>query len=101
MAKEKSEKRKKLTKKEEEQLNKKVDKLIEKNFSDFSSQDELENYIQRAFDTKTSKFDKVFKQKQKEIDKEIAKAYKTDTKRIDRKMKEMDKKINERFKVMK
>ena len=39
MAKEKT---KKMTKKEEEKLNEKVDKIIEKNFADFSSQDELE-----------------------------------------------------------
>ena len=44
MAKEKS---KKMTKKEEEKLNEKVDKIIEKNFADFSSQDELENFIKK------------------------------------------------------
>ena len=91
-------KEKKLTKSEEKKLNEKVDKIIEKNFSDFSSQDELENFIQNAFDEKTSKFNKTFKQKQKEIDREVSKAYKTDTKRMDRKIKELDKKINERFK---
>ena len=64
MAKEKS---KKMTKKEEEKLNEKVDKIIEKNFADFSSQDELENFIQNAFDTKTSKFNKNLKKKEKEI----------------------------------
>ena len=95
MAKEKS---KKMTKKEVEKLNVKVDKIIEKNFADFSSQDELENFLQDAFDTKTSKFNKNLKQKEKEINKKVSKAYKTDTKRIDRKMKELDKKINERFK---
>ena len=88
----------KLTKKEEKKLNEKVDKIIEKNFADFSSQDELESFIQKAFDEKTSKFNKTFKQKQKEIDKEVSKAYKTDTKRMHRKMKELDKNINERFK---
>lgn len=91
-------KEKKLTKSEEKKLNEKVDKIIEKNFADFSSQDELENFIQNAFDEKTSKFNKTFKQKQKEIDREVSKAYKTDTKRMDRKIKELDKKINERFK---
>ena len=51
MAKEKT---KKMTKKEEKKLNEKVDKIIEKNFADFSSQDELENFLQDAFDA-TSK----------------------------------------------
>ena len=82
MAKEKS---KKMTKKEEEKLNEKVDKIIEKNFADFSSQDELENFIQNAFDAKTSKFNKNLKQKEKEVNKKVSKAYKTDTKRMDRK----------------
>ena len=94
----KDKKGKKLTKKEEKKLNAKVDKIIEKNFSDFSSQDELENFIQDAFDAKTSKFNKNLKQKEKEVNEEVSKVYKSDTKRIDRKMKELDKKINERFK---
>jgi len=47
-----AEKTKKLSRKEEKKLNEKVDKIIEKNFADFSSQDELENFIQRAFDQK-------------------------------------------------
>ena len=91
-------KEKKLTKSEEKKLNAKVDKIIEKNFSDFSSQDELENFIQDAFDAKTSKFNKNLKQKEKEVNKQVSKVYKTDTKRMDRKIKELDKKINERFK---
>ena len=89
-----------MTKNEEKKLNEKVDKIIEKNFADFSSQDELENFIQSAFDAKTSKFDKNLKKKQKEIDKQVSKAYKTDTKRMDRKMRELDKKINARIKTM-
>ena len=72
MAKEKS---KKMTKKEEEKLNEKVDKIIEKNFADFSSQDELENFLQDAFDTKTSKFNKNLKKKEKEINKKVSKVY--------------------------
>ncbi|MBR4396447.1 MAG: hypothetical protein IKS93_01175 [Methanobrevibacter sp.] len=87
-----------MTKKEEKKLNEKVDKIIEKNFADFSSQDELESFIQDTFDAKTSKYNKNLKQKEKEINKKVSKTYKTDTKRIDRKMKELDKKINERFK---
>ena len=51
-------KEKKMTKKEEKKLNEKVDKIIEKNFADFSSQDELESFIQNAFDAKTSKYNK-------------------------------------------
>lgn len=95
MAKEKT---KKMTRNEEKKLNEKVDKIIEKNFADFSSQDELENFIQNAFDAKTSKFNKNLKQKEKEVNKKVSKAYKTDTKRMDRKIKEIDKKVNERFK---
>lgn len=91
-------KRKGLTKKEEKKLNEKVDKIIEKNFADFSSQDELENFIQAAFDMKTSKFNKNLREKEKEIDKKISKAYRADTKRMDRKVKQMDKKVNARFK---
>ena len=98
MAKEKN--NKKLTRDEEKRLNEKVDKIIEKNFADFSSQDDLENFIQNAFEAKTSKFDENLKLKQKEIDKQISKAYKTDTKRMDRKMRELDKKINARIKTM-
>ena len=101
MAKEDSKNKKKLSKKEKEKkLNEEVDKIIEKNFADFSSQDELENFIQDAFDLKTSKFNKNLKQKEKEINKKVSNAYKTDTKRIDRKIKELDKKINERFKYI-
>ena len=88
----------KLTKKEEKKLNEKVDKIIEKNFADFSSQDELENFIQDAFNAKTSKFNKNIKQKEKEINNKVSKVHKADTKRMDRKIKELDKKINERFK---
>ena len=95
-----AEKTKKLSRKEEKKLNEKVDKIIEKNFADFSSQDELENFIQRAFEQKTSKFNKNLKQKEKEVNKKVSKAYKTDTKRMDRKIKELDKKINARFKTM-
>ncbi|MBQ2961884.1 hypothetical protein [Methanobrevibacter sp.] len=91
-------KNKKLTKKEEKELNEKVDKIIEKNFADFSSQDELENFIQDAFNEKTSKYNKNLKKKEKEINKKVSKVYKTDNKRIDRKIKELDKKINARFK---
>ena len=40
-------------------------KMIEKNFADFSSQDELETFIQDAFDEKTSKYNKNLKQKEK------------------------------------
>jgi hypothetical protein len=89
-----------LTKKEEKELNEKVDKIIEKNFSDFSSQDDLENFIQKTFDEKTSIFTKKINKKEKEINKKMDKAYKTDTKRMDRKMKELDKKINLRFKAL-
>ncbi|WP_295615863.1 hypothetical protein [uncultured Methanobrevibacter sp.] len=96
MAKEKNTQR--LSAKEEKKLNEKVDKLIEKNFADFSSQDQLENFIQDAFDKKVSKFNKNLKKREKEINQQVAKAYKTDTKRIDRKMKELDKKVNLRFK---
>ena len=95
-----AEKTKKLSRKEEKKLNEKVDKIIEKNFADFSSQDELENFIQSAFDKKTSKFNKNLKQREKEVNKKVSKAYKTDTKRMDRKIKELDKKINARFKTM-
>ena len=69
----KDKKGKKLTKKEEKKLNAKVDKIIEKNFSDFSSQDELENFIQDAFDAKTSKFNKNLKQKEKEVNEKVSK----------------------------
>lgn len=101
MAKEDPKNKKKLSKKEKEKkLNEEVDKIIEKNFADFSSQDELENFIQDAFDLKTSKFNKNLKQKEKEINKKVSNAYKADTKRMDRKIKELDKKINERFKYM-
>ena len=99
MAKEDSKNKKRLSKREQEKkLNEKVDKIIEKNFADFSSQDELENFIQDAFELKTSKFNNNLKQKEKEINIKVSKAYKTDTKRMDRKRKEMDKKINARFK---
>ena len=98
MAKEKSDKKKLSKMEKEKKLNAKVDKIIEKNFADFSSQDELENFIQDAFNAKTSKFNKRLDSKQKEIDKQTKKAYKTDVKRMDKKMKELDKKINERFK---
>ena len=99
MAKEDSKNKKRLSKREQEKkLNEKVDKIIEKNFADFSSQDELENFIQDAFEFKTSKFNNNLKQKEKEINIKVSKAYKTDTKRMDRKIKEMDKKINARFK---
>lgn len=99
MAKEDSKNKKRLSKREQEKkLNEKVDKIIEKNFADFSSQDELENFIQDAFELKTSKFNNNLKQKENEINKKVSKAYKTDTKRMDRKIKEMDKKINARFK---
>ncbi|MCQ2960836.1 MAG: hypothetical protein MJ235_00645 [archaeon] len=99
MAKEDSKNKKRLSKREQEKkLNEKVDKIIEKNFADFSSQDELENFIQDAFELKTSKFNNNLKQKEKEINIKVSKAYKTDTKRMDRKIKEMDKKINARFK---
>ena len=99
MAKEDSKNKKRLSKREQEKkLNEKVDKIIEKNFADFSSQDELENFIQDAFELKTSKFNNNLKQKEKEINIKVSKTYKTDTKRMDRKIKEMDKKINARFK---
>ena len=99
MAKEDSKNKKRLSKREQEKkLNEKVDKIIEKNFADFSSPDELENFIQDAFELKTSKFNNNLKQKEKEINIKVSKAYKTDTKRMDRKIKEMDKKINARFK---
>ena len=68
-------KNKKLTKKEEKKLNEKVDKIIEKNFSDFSSQDELENFIQDAFNAKTSKFNKNIKQNKNRIKKFLVKVF--------------------------
>ena len=86
------ESKKRLSKKEEKKLNEKVDKIIEKNFADFSSQDELESFIQNAFDAKTSKFNKNIKQKEKEINNKVSKVHKADSKSMERKIKELDKK---------
>ena len=48
MAKEKSDKKKLSKMEKEKKLNEKVDKIIEKNFADFSSQDELENFAKNG-----------------------------------------------------
>ena len=102
MAKEKEEKssKKKSKKEKEKELNSKVDELIEKNFEDFKSQDEIEDFIQKAFDEKTSSFNKNFELKQKELDKQIKKTTTGSDKRFDRKMREMDKKIKNHYKNM-
>ncbi len=88
---------KEMSKKE---LNSKVDEIIEKNFEDFKSQDEIEDFIQRAFNDKASKFNEKLELKEKELNKQIKNANKNDTKRIDRKMKEMDKKIKLHYKSL-
>lgn len=91
---------KKSKKEKEEELNSKVDELIEKNFKDFKSQDEIEDFIQRAFDKKTSIFNKNLKQKQKDLDKQIKKSTSGTDKKFDRKMKELDKRINNHYKTL-
>ena len=96
-------KKEKSSKKKPEEMNKKeldseVDKIIAKNFEDFKSQDDMENFIQKAFDDKVKKFNKDFDLKEKELDKKIKTARQYDNKKIDRKVKEMDKKLKLRYK---
>ena len=97
--------KKKSSKKKPEEMNKKEldseeNKIIEKNFEDFKSQDEIEDFIQKTFDDKVKKFNKDLSLKEKELDKKIKDARQYDNKKIDRKVKEMDKKLKLRYKKL-
>ncbi len=92
--------KKKSKREQEKELNSKVDEIIEKNFEDFKSQDEIEDFIQNAFNEKTAGFNEKLDLKEKELNKKVSAARKNDSKMIDRKMKELNKKIEEHYKFM-
>ena len=66
MAKEKKEKKeKKPSDLNEKELNDEIDKILEKSFKDYKSQEELDSFIEKTFNEKTEKYNKELKNKEK------------------------------------
>ena len=66
MAKEKkTEKEKKPADLNEKELNDEIDKILEKSFKDYKSQEELDSFIEKTFNEKTEKYNKELRQIEK------------------------------------
>ena len=78
MAKEKkTEKEKKPADLNEKELNEEIDKILEKNFKDYKSQEDLDSFIEKTFNEKTEKYNKELKNKEKLLNKKIKENEKT------------------------
>ena len=116
MAKEKkTEKEKKPADLNEKELNEEIDKILEKNFKDYKSQEDLDSFIEKTFNEKTEKYNKELKNKEKLLNKKIKENEnyfiffrinkneeneKNDNKKMNNKIKEMDKKLENRVKAI-